>query len=190
MSITNVLITGVGGQGLVLATNVISKVAFLEGYDIKTSDVIGLAQRGGLVWGCVKFGESVPSPLVPNGSGDFLLAMEELEALRWTHLLREGAHIILNREQIYPNRVLLEKEDYPENIENFLRDKGFKVEAVDANSVAREIGNIKTSNVYLLGCLSRHLPFNVDSWERVIKENVPLKTIELNLKAFHRGREI
>lgn len=189
MRITNILITGVGGQGLVLATRIISKAAFLEGYDIKTSDVIGLAQRGGLVWGCVRFGDEVSSPLIPNGEGDVLLAMEELEALRWTHLLRDGAKIILNKEQIYPNRVLIEKEEYPENIEETLRSKGFEVFCADANSAAKQSGSIKTSNTFLLGCLSKHLPFNGQTWNKVISENVPVKTIEQNLKAFRMGRE-
>jgi indolepyruvate ferredoxin oxidoreductase beta subunit len=127
LDIKNILIAGVGGQGLVMATNIVSKVAFYEGYDIKTSDVIGLAQRGGLVWGCIRFGKEVPSPLIPNGKGDILLAMEQFEALRWTHLMRVNAKVILNTEKIYPNRVLIEKEEYPENIEQTLKNKGFEV---------------------------------------------------------------
>lgn len=189
MSITNVMITGVGGQGLVLATNIVSKVAFLEGYDIKTSDVIGLAQRGGLVWGCVRFGENVPSPLIPNGQGDLMLAMEELEGLRWTHIMKDGATVILNKEQIFPNRVLIEKDEYPVDIENSLKEKGFTVKAVDAANISKEIGTIKVSNTVLLGSLSKHLPFSIDTWIKVIKENVPEKTIDMNIAAFNRGRE-
>ena len=189
LGITNVLITGVGGQGLVLATSIISKVAFLEGYDIKTSDVIGLAQRGGLIWGCVRFGAAVPSPLIPNGEGDILLAMEELEALRWTHLLKNNARIILNKEKIYPNLVLIEKEVYPGNIVDTLKAKGFEVTSVDANSAARSIGNMRVANTILLGCLSKHLPFSEENWKKVIQESVPPKTINMNLLAFQVGRE-
>lgn len=189
MSITNIMITGVGGQGLVLATKIISRAAFLEGYDIKTSDVIGLAQRGGMVWGCVRFGESVPSPLIPNGQGDIMLAMEELEGLRWTHLMKDGAIVILNREQIYPNRVLIEKDEYPANIEGKLMDKGFAVETIDAKGIAGAAGTVKASNTALLGSLSRHLPFSLDTWHKAIRENVPEKTIDINIMAFNKGRE-
>ncbi|MDF2674172.1 MAG: pyruvate ferredoxin/flavodoxin oxidoreductase, partial [Clostridiales bacterium] len=136
MNITNILISGVGGQGLVMATNIISKAAFYEGYDIKTSDVIGLSQRGGLVWGCVRFGSEVPSPLIPNHQGDILLAMEQLEALRWIHLMKSNAKIIINEERIYPNRVLLEKEEYPEVIPEVLEKKGVEVYTLNANNMA------------------------------------------------------
>lgn len=189
MGITNIMITGVGGQGLVLATKIISQAAFIEGFDIKTSDVIGLAQRGGLVWGCVRFGENVPSPLIPNGSGDIMLAMEELEGLRWTHILKDGAVIILNKEQIYPNRVLIEKNEYPSKIEEKLGLKGFKVKPIDAKKLSKEAGNIKAANTVLLGSLSNYLPFSLDTWQRVIRENVPEKTVEINLLAFNKGRE-
>lgn len=189
MSITNIMITGVGGQGLVLATKIISRAAFLEGYDIKTSDVIGLAQRGGLVWGCVRFGDSVPSPLIPNGEGDIMLAMEELEGLRWAHIMKDGAVIILNKEKIYPNRVLIEKDEYPDNIEGKLALKGFNVKSLDAKKIAREAGTIKASNTVLLGNLSNHLPFSLENWYSAIKENVPEETININISAFSKGKE-
>jgi indolepyruvate ferredoxin oxidoreductase, beta subunit len=188
LNINNILITGVGGQGLVLATKIISSVAFYEGYDIKTSDVIGLAQRGGLIWGCIRFGENVPSPLIPNGHGDILLAMEKLEALRWTHLLKDGAKIIINDEEIYPNRVLIEKDEYPEKVDTNLSQKGFDVVLVNASDISKNLGNAKVSNTVLLGVLSKHLPFSYDSWIKVITENVPVNTVELNIQAFDKGR--
>lgn len=189
LNINNILITGVGGQGLVLATKIISTVAFYEGYDIKTSDVIGLAQRGGLIWGCIRFGENVPSPLIPNGQGDMLLAMEKLEALRWIHLLKDGAKIIINDEEIYPNRVLIEKDEYPANIGSTLSEKGFDIKLVNARDISKDLGNVKISNTVLLGVLSNHLPFSYDSWIKVITESVPVSTIEINIKAFDKGRE-
>lgn len=188
MDIKNILIAGVGGQGLVMATNIVSKVAFYEGNDIKTSDVIGLSQRGGLVWGCIRFGKEVPSPLIPYGKGDILLAMEQLEALRWTHLMKANAKVILNSEKIYPNRVLIEKEEYPENIEQTLKNKGFEVYLLDAEKEAEELGNFKVSNIVLLGFLAGMLPFNDTSWIKVIGENVPEKTIKINIDAFNIGR--
>lgn len=189
MNITNILISGVGGQGLVMATNIISKTAFYEGYDIKTSDVIGLSQRGGLVWGCVRFGSNVPSPLIPQKQGDILLAMEQLEALRWIHLMKGNAKVIINDERIYPNRVLLEKDEYPDGIPESLEKRGFEVYTIDANNIAKNLGNNKVSNSVLLGYLSNFLPFSKDTWIRVISENVPKNTIDINLDAFMKGKQ-
>ena len=116
MGVTNIYMAGVGGQGLVLTTEIVVEVAFLEGYEVKSNDVIGLSQRGGKVWGSVRFGEKVHSALIPEGQGDLLLAMEELEGLRLSYALKKGAKIIFNEEIIFPNRVLIEKDEYPENI--------------------------------------------------------------------------
>lgn len=189
MEVTNILISGVGGQGLVMTTNIISRAAAREGYDIKTSDVIGLSQRGGLIWGCVRFGKEVPSPLIPNGQGDILLAMEQLEALRWFHLMKSNARIIINDDRIYPNRVLLEKEEYPEDIPGRLEKKGFEVYTIDAGNIAKSLGNSKVSNSVLMGFLSSFLPFSADTWSRVIVENVPKDTIDMNVDAFFKGRQ-
>lgn len=188
MAVTNILITGVGGQGLVVATKILAETAFKEGFDIKTSDVIGLSQRGGMVWGSVRFGEKVYSALIPEGEGDIIVAMEKLEGLRWIGNMKKGAKIILNNEETYPNRVLIEKEEYPENIEDKLIAKGFKVIPIDAKDLAKKVGNIKASNTALLGSLSKLLPFKEDTWIEVIKDNVPKSTIEVNIKAFKEGR--
>lgn len=188
MSITNILISGVGGQGLVVATKILAETAFREGYDIRTSDVIGLSQRGGMVWGSVRFGEKVYSPIIPKGEGDILVAMEKLEGLRWVKSLRNGAKVIINDEVIFPNRVLIEKEEYPENIEDKVKSKGLDVIPIEANKIAKDSGNIKTANIVLLGCLSKLLPFKDESWIEVIKNNVPKSTIDVNIKAFKQGR--
>lgn len=189
MDVINILICGVGGQGLVVSTKILSEVAFKEGFDIKTSDVIGLSQRGGMVWGSLRFGKKVYSSIIPEGETDILLAMEELEALRWCHNLKPGATIILNKENIFPNKVLIEKDTYPENIEETLKDKGFKVLSIDAKTLAKNAGNIKASNTVLLGKISSLLEFKEDSWIEVIKSNLPPHTIDANLKAFTLGRE-
>lgn len=189
MEVTNILLSGVGGQGLVMATSIISKSAAREMYDIKTSDVIGLSQRGGLIWGSVRFGREVPSPLIPNGQGDILLAMEQLEALRWLHLMKNNAKIIINDEKIYPNRVLLEKDEYPEDIPCRLEKKGFEVYTINAGNIAKSLGNIKVLNSVLMGFLSSFLPFSEDTWSSVISENVPKNTININIDAFFKGRQ-
>jgi len=188
MTTTNVLIAGVGGQGLVLTTKVVASVAFRARFDVKTSDVIGLAQRGGMVWGSVRFGEQIHAPLIPKGQGDYLLALEELEGLRWVELMKPGAVVVLNKEILYPNRVLLEKEEYPADVFGTLVTLGFDVRHIDARAIATELGNAKLANTILLGHLAQFLPFSADLWEDVIRESVPPKTVEQNLLAFARGR--
>lgn len=187
---TNILISGVGGQGLVVATQILAEAAFKEGYDIKTSDVIGLSQRGGMVWGSVRFGEKVHSALIPDGECDILVAMEALEGLRWTKMLKSGAKVILALDKTYPNRVLIEKEDYPEDIPAHIAKQGLEVIPVNAQDEAKNLGNIKTSNILLLGMLSRLLPFSRDTWVETIGANVPKRTVEANIAAFDRGREL
>lgn len=190
MKVTNILISGVGGQGLVLATKILAEAAFKEGYDIKTSDVIGLSQRGGMVWGSVRFGPKVYSALIPDGEADFLMAMEALEGLRWANMLRPNAKVILAAEKTYPNRVLLEKEEYPEAIEEQLTKLGLQVIAVKPQEEAKKLGNIKTSNILQMGVLSTLLPFSKDTWVEIISSNVPKSTIQANLAAFEKGREL
>lgn len=189
MATTNILIAGVGGQGLVLSTRIISYAAFKEGFDMKSGDVIGLSQRGGAVWGSVRFGKEVHSPIIPNGEADILLALEELESLRWLHLMKRNAQIILNKQNVFPNRVLIEKEEYPKAIIADLKSKGFQVDSVDAREIARAAGNVKTENIVLLGKLSKLLPIKYETWIETIKENVPAKTIDINILAFNKSRE-
>ena len=190
MEVKNVLIAGVGGQGLVLTTKIISMAAFSDGYDIKSGDVIGLSQRGGAVWGSLRFGQTVASPIIPNGAGDILVAFEELEALRHLHLMKKDALILLNRNTIYPNRVLIEKDKYPEGIGKGLTDKGYKVFKIDAKELARKSGNVKTESMALIGLASLQLPFSYDSWLKGIKESVPVKTIDDNIRTFDAARDL
>ncbi|MGK0465444.1 indolepyruvate oxidoreductase subunit beta [Clostridium sp.] len=189
MNVTNIYTAGVGGQGLVLTTDIISEVAFLEGFDVKSNDVIGLSQRGEKVWGSIRFGEKVHSSLIPNGEGDILLSMEKLEGLRWSSALKKGSKIIFNEEVIFPNRVLLEKDEYPENIKENLVEKGYDVISVSAKEIGRSLGNIKTGNIILLGKLSNYLPFKEETWLKVIAKKVPPKTVEVNFSAFKAGRQ-
>jgi len=189
MSVINLYIAGVGGQGLVLTTEIVVEVAFLEGFDVKSNDVIGLSQRGGKVWGSVRFGEKIHSALIPEGEGDFLLAMEALEGLRCSSYLKKGARIIFNEEIIFPNRVLIEKDEYPKNIREKLVEKGYEVISVSAKEIGRDLGNIKTGNIVLLGKLSKYLPFKEETWLKVIEEKVPAKTVKVNFSAFKSGRQ-
>ncbi|HHV47227.1 MAG TPA: indolepyruvate oxidoreductase subunit beta [Tissierellia bacterium] len=184
--VRNIVLAGVGGQGLVLATRIISEAAFRAGYDVKTNDVIGLSQRGGRVWGSVRYGNNIYSPNIPPGQGDMLLGLEPLEAYRWTHLMKEGAYVIINEKVVYPTPVLLEEEEYPYEEIDSLRDK-FNVIRINARDEAKMAGNIKAANAVMLGLMARYLEIDTDIWEEVLRENVPSKDVEANITAFYRG---
>lgn len=182
----NIIIAGVGGQGLVLATKIIAEAAFREGYEVKSNDVVGLSQRGGTVWGTVKFGERIHSPNILPKEGDILLGMEPLEALRWSHNLKDGGIIILNTKEVHPTPVLLEEEKYPDDAIRVLKER-FKVIEIDAMKEAKLSGNIKAANTILIGLLSKFLEISEETWHFVLRENVPPKAIEENINAFRRG---
>lgn len=182
----NIMLAGVGGQGLVLATKIISEAAFKAGFDVKTNDVIGLSQRGGMVWGSVRIGEKVYSPNIPPKEGDILIGLEPLEAYRWSHLLKDGGYIILNTKEVYPTPVLLEQEEYPNEEIDKLEEK-YKIVKIDAREEAKKAGNIKAANLILIGMLAKLLDISTDVWEETIRENVPPKAIEANINAFYRG---
>jgi indolepyruvate ferredoxin oxidoreductase, beta subunit len=185
---TNIYFAGVGGQGLVLSTQIVAETAFIEGYDVRTNDIIGLSQRGGKVYGTIRFGEKIYSPEIPKGHGDILVVLEKLEGLRWAPQMKKAAQVIMNEVVIFPNRVLIEKDQYPENINVAITDMGLNIISVNASELALRTGNIKTSNIVLLGVLSTLLPFSKESWINSISKNVPQKTIEDNIKAFDLGR--
>ena len=190
MGITNVLFAGVGGQGIILASKILAKCAFDSGYMVKESELHGMAQRGGSVTSHVRFGEEVYSPLIHRGKADFLVAMEELEGLRYAYYLKPNGKVILNQRRIMPSSIKPDSVPYPEDVKSQLEAMGFHVDEVNALEIAKNLGNPKGENIILIGMLSRYLPFPLSSWEMVIKESVPVKTIEINLTAFEKGREI
>jgi indolepyruvate ferredoxin oxidoreductase beta subunit len=179
------MLAGVGGQGLVLTTRIIAEAAFKAGHDVKTNDVVGLSQRGGKIWGSVKYGDRVFSPDILPGRADFLVAIEPLEGLRHLHELKADGWILLNENPIPPTPVLMEKEPYPE-IE-FKAFDDFKVFSIDAAREAGKLGNPKIANTILIGALAGSLDIPKEIWISVIEELVPAKTIEKNLKAFDIG---
>lgn len=183
MDTKNILLAGVGGQGLVLTTEIIVEVAFREGLDVKSNDVIGLSQRGGKVWGSIRFGDKIHSPNIPSGQGDILLALEPLEGLRWSHMLKDDALIIMNTYEIAPTPVLMEIANYPDNILSQLNIK-YNVLSIDAIEEGQKLGNTKVANTFLLGFLARNLSFRKETWVEVIKSKVPPKAIDSNLRAF------
>jgi indolepyruvate ferredoxin oxidoreductase beta subunit len=188
-STVNVLLTGVGGQGVVLASYVLSHVAMSEGYDVKQSEVHGMAQRGGSVVSHFRFGDKVWSPLVPLGTADLLMAFEALEGLRYVQWLRPGGVLVYNAQRINPSPVAAGLASYPEDIDALIKAAWPSAKCVNANVLAQEAGTVKAANVAMLGAISPTLPFATKTWEEVIREAVPPKTIEVNLQAFRLGAE-
>ncbi|MBA7693005.1 hypothetical protein ES703_101580 [subsurface metagenome] len=186
--ITNILLVGVGGQGILLASEILAKVAFEEGYDVKKSEVHGMAQRGGSVSSEVRFGDKIYSPLIRKGRVDFLLASEKLEALRFIDYLKKEGVLILNDLEIPPLMVSIGKEQYPKDILFHLKKRASRIIKIAATKVAENAGSSKTFNLVLLGKLSTFLSFKSSSWEKVIRQEVPSHTIEVNLKAFELGK--
>jgi indolepyruvate ferredoxin oxidoreductase beta subunit len=188
--IFNIIIAGVGGQGILTASEILAKVAMEAGLDAKKSEVHGMSQRGGSVVSHVRFGEKVYSPLVEKGACDIILSFEKSEALRWVHYLKkEGGKVIINDLEIIPTTVSLKLDTYPTNIEEQIRDKAkAEVILVPATDLARQAGDARTANTVLLGVISNFLPFEDKVWEKVISDNVKKETIEINLKAFYLGK--
>ena len=190
MGITNVLFSGVGGQGIILASKILTKCAFVSGYMVKESELHGMAQRGGSVTSHVRFGEEVYSPLIHKGRADFMVALEELEGLRYAYYLKPDGKVILNQKRIVPSSINPAVAPYPEDVKSQLESMGFHVDSVNALEIATTLGNPKVENIIVMGVLSRYMPFPLAIWETVIKESVPPKTIEINLTAFNKGRDI
>jgi len=185
---TNILIAGVGGQGVILASEIIAGAAMTAGYDVKQSEVHGMAQRGGSVVSHVRFGPAVFSPLVEPGTGDLLLSFEKSEALRWTELLDpEKGVIVLNTQEIIPPAVTQGLSEYPFDAPDRLRAAGFRVVELDALGLAREAGTDRAVNIVLLGAGARFLPLDHALFRKVIETSVPPRFLEANLRAFDLG---
>jgi len=185
--VTNILIVGVGGQGTILASRILSQLAREEGYDVKVSEIHGMAQRGGSVVTQVRMGQKVYSPLIAEGQADIILSFERLEALRWMHYLKKGGTMIINDQAIEPVPVIMGLQEYPDNIIERIRKKIPDTVAVDALSLARKCGNDKAANVVLMGLLARKMGFAKEKCLRALEEKVPPKFLELNKKAFEEG---
>ncbi len=188
MAVTNVLIAGVGGQGAILASELLALAALAAGHDVKQGEFHGVAQRGGAVFSHVRFGDRVYSPMARRGDVDFLLALEKLEALRYAHFVKPGGTIIVNDHKVEPIRVGDERL-YPDQAIDFLAGKGFNVVVVEATQKAIELGNHRAANVVLLGALSVSLDIPQEVWETTLQERIPERLLSLNQQAFSTGRQ-
>lgn len=183
----NVLIVGVGGQGTILASRILAYLAQVRDYDVKVSEIHGMAQRGGSVVTQVRMGKEVHSPLIAEGQADIILAFERLEALRWMHYLKKNGTIIINNQAIEPVPVLMGLQEYPDDVIGRIKQKVTDTLALDALSIARKCGNDKASNVVLIGVLAKKLGFTKEECISALEAKVPAKFLDLNKRAFEEG---
>lgn len=188
MTTKNIMIVGVGGQGTLLTSRILGGITVDAGYDVKLSEVHGMAQRGGSVVTFVRYGENVAEPIVEEGQADVLIAFERLEALRYAHFLKKDGVLIINDWRIDPITVVIGASNYPENIIENLSKK-HTVYSINAMEEAKKLGNTKTFNVIVLGMAAKYMDFERQAWLDVIAATVPPKTIEMNQKAFLLGYE-
>ena len=186
METKNIMIVGVGGQGTLLTSRIIGKAALEAGYDVKISEVHGMAQRGGSVVTFVRFGEKVNEPVVEEGQADVIIAFERLEAKRYAHFLKKDGVLVVNDCKIEPMTVVIGAKKYPENIIEELKEE-HKVYAIDGQKVALELGNSKVLNSVVLGYAAGFIGFDKQTWLDTVASTVPQKTIEINQKAFSYG---
>ncbi len=182
----NIMIVGVGGQGTLLASRILGNIVIEEGYDVKVSEVHGMSQRGGSVVTYVKFSDKVYSPIIDKGEADIILAFEMLEAYRALPYLKKGGKIIVNNQMMNPMPVITGAMEYPKDIKEKL-ESVINLECVDALKLANEAGNIKTVNVVLIGVLAKSTNIEYSKWIEVLKNTVPSKLLDINLKAFDLG---
>ncbi len=185
--VKSILFAGVGGQGILRASDIMCMAMMEAGFDVKKSEVHGMAQRGGCVTSHVRYGSKVYSPLAESGSIETLVSFEKMEALRYLKFLSKDASIILNTEEIYPPAVNRGDSEYPNNVIDFLKNHYPKVIALNAAKLAQEAGNIRAANVVLLGAVSNLMNIEKSVWDSVIKKSFPQKLLKLNLDAFQMG---
>jgi indolepyruvate ferredoxin oxidoreductase, beta subunit len=190
MDTKGVLIAGVGGQGILRASDILSRVIMAAGLDVKKSEVHGMAQRGGCVTSHVRYGVKVYSPLAKKGDVDILVSFEKMDTLRYLDYLKDDGRIIINTEELYPPAVNLGEAVYPTDVIAMIKKLSYQVKVVDAAALALQAGNIRAVNTVLLGALSGCLSLSSETWEKVLKETFPPKLIETNIEAFRLGRTV
>jgi indolepyruvate ferredoxin oxidoreductase beta subunit len=188
---TNILVCGIGGQGVMTATEILAEAAIAEGHDVKKTEVAGMAQRGGVVTSHLRFGPRVLSPQIEPGTADVLLGFEAAEALRWTHYLKQDAIALVNTARLVPPVVELGLFDYPDDPIGLMRASGKRVVAFDAMKIARDLGEIRLGNTVMLGAVADHLPFAPQVLLDCIVKRFARKgeaVVEINRQAFAAGR--
>lgn len=188
--IKNILLVGVGGQGILLASEILSEAAMLAGFDVKKSEIHGMSQRGGCVVSHVRYGTKVFSPIVPEGEGDILFGFELMETCRSLPLLKPGGAVVANDLQISPPSVLMGQELYPEGLAERIKANFADFLLVDGQKLATDAGNVRAANTVLLGAVSKRLDIAEEFWMRALEKMVPAKAVDVNKRAFLMGREL
>lgn len=186
----SLLLVGVGGQGTILVSKILSEGLLEEGYSVKMAEIHGMSQRGGSVTTQIRFGDKVYSPTVNKGEADVLVSFEKVEGLRYIPMLKKGGTLIINTEEIYPLPVLIGMEEYPEGVIEEMESKIENLVAVDAKSIANELGEPRSTNIVMLGLTVKALGIDQIDWVSKIKKFLPTKVHDVNIKAFERGLEL
>ena len=191
MNRQDLLMVGVGGQGIILASDILGEAALAAGYDVKKTDTLGMAQRGGSVVSHVRIANQVWSPLIKEGEVDILVAFEKLEAARWGYYLRPGGLAIVNNHAMPPLSVSLGTHQYPsaEEIDDILKRRTSRIYFADGTMRARELGDVRTLNMFMLGCVSPFVPIDVDIWKDCFSKRLPSNILQVNITAFDQGRK-
>jgi len=189
-TVTNILLVGVGGQGILLASEILAETFMLAGYDVKKSEIHGMSQRGGSVVSHVRYGKEVFSPTVPEGEGDILFGFELMETCRYLPLLKQGGKVIANDLKIQPPAVLSGQTAYPDDLPEVIRSRFPDFLLVDGQKLATEAGNPRAANTVLLGAVSKLLDISEEFWFKALEKMVPAKALEVNRKAFLMGRAL
>ncbi len=190
-NITNILVVGIGGQGVMTATEILAEAAIALGHDVKKTEVAGMAQRGGVVSSHLRFGPRVLSPQIMPGTADLLVAFEAAEGMRWCHMLRPGGLVLMNTARLVPPVVDIGLYDYPEDPLAEIKSRGYQLHAFDAMEIALSLGDVRLGNTVMLGAMADHLPFPAGVLlESILKRFRARKPqmVELNQKAFEAGR--
>jgi len=189
----DILMVGVGGQGIILASDILGEAALEKGLDIKKTDTLGMAQRGGSVTSHLRIGQKVWSPLTSPAEADILLAFEKLEAARWVNYLKPGGLAIINNLAIPPLSISLGSQKYPgdQEILDSFKQRTSRLCLVDGSGKIAHLGDTRTLNIFMLGFLSTFLPLDIDSaaWESCLRKQLPSRILDINLRAFEKGRE-
>ena len=189
-NVKNILLAGVGGQGILLAGEIICKVMMASGYDVKKSEVHGMAQRGGSVTSHVRYGKKVFSPIAGKGDVNILISFEKLETLRYLDFLKPDGLIIINDTELYPPSVNLGEATYPQDIVETVKNHFETVKVVNASDMAARAGNIRAANTAMLGVLSVFIDaIGIDTWKNALRKSFPERVIKANLDAFDLGRK-
>jgi indolepyruvate ferredoxin oxidoreductase beta subunit len=187
-AVTNILLSGVGGQGIILASDIMAEVFLEAGFDVKKSEVHGMAQRGGSVTSHVRFGKKVYSPIIKQGDVDIFFSFEQLEGLRWINYVKADGVIVLNNQKVNPPAVNLGQMEYPRDVPGIIRPRFDKFYLVEGTKLSIEAGDIRAANVVLLGAVSKFFDMEEALWTEAILRFLPAKVHEINRKAFAMGR--